>query len=483
MQRLQKWLVLTHRWLAIVACLLIVAWFVSGLVLMYVGFPTLTDRERTEGLAPIEWSKVRVTPAEALLFADIAEFPRDLTLSMMDGEPVYRAQVAGAAPISVSAVSGRGISAIDASQAVRIAAQFRGWSAAVVTRTVTRDQWTVSGEFNAHRPLHVVQFDDAGRTHLYVSSRTGEVVLDTTARERGWNWIGAVTHWLYFSELRERAGIWRQVVLWLSGVGMVIAISGIWLGIDRLRLRRQDSGSAITPFRGWMAWHHIAGVLGGVFVLTWIFSGWLSMDPPGPWSSEVDAARMRAGLAAYRGHDSNEFPTSLQALHGLDAPDARTASLRWVGGDAVIVTRDRHGLQRVIAARTGLPSTLDTVNLTAAARNLIPGSGLIDATLLTQEDAYWYSHRTERTLPVLRLRFDDPQRTWIYLDPVSGALLARCDTAQRMHRWLFNGLHSFDFRWLRTHRPLWDIVVWTLSAAGLLVSLSGVVIGWRRLRN
>ena len=47
---------------------------------------------------------------------------------------------------------------------------------------------------------------------------------------------------------------------------------------------------------------------------------------------------------------------------------------------------------------------------------------------------------------------------------------------------LFDALHSFDFAWLRAHRPAWDIVMWVLSIAGLVISVSGVVIGWRRLK-
>jgi hypothetical protein len=34
---------------------------------------------------------------------------------------------------------------------------------------------------------------------------------------------------------------------------------------------------------------------------------------------------------------------------------------------------------------------------------------------------------------------------------------------------------------LHQHKPLWDIVVWLLSLAGLFISISGVVIGYRRL--
>ncbi|HWK51169.1 MAG TPA: hypothetical protein VNR40_14850 [Steroidobacter sp.] len=46
----------------------------------------------------------------------------------------------------------------------------------------------------------------------------------------------------------------------------------------------------------------------------------------------------------------------------------------------------------------------------------------------------------------------------------------------------FNALHSLDFRLLLAHRPAWDLILWLLRLAGIVISISSVVIGWRRLR-
>ena len=48
---------------------------------------------------------------------------------------------------------------------------------------------------------------------------------------------------------------------------------------------------------------------------------------------------------------------------------------------------------------------------------------------------------------------------------------------------LFNGLHSLDFSWLYTRRPLWDLVVILLSLGGLAVSVTPLAQAWRRLRR
>jgi hypothetical protein len=39
------------------------------------------------------------------------------------------------------------------------------------------------------------------------------------------------------------------------------------IGILRLRLRRRYRSGSATPYTGWMAWHHVADLVGGFFVL------------------------------------------------------------------------------------------------------------------------------------------------------------------------------------------------------------------------
>jgi hypothetical protein len=46
---------------------------------------------------------------------------------------------------------------------------------------------------------------------------------------------------------------------------------------------------------------------------------------------------------------------------------------------------------------------------------------------------------------------------------------------------VYSALHHWDFGWLY-QRPLWDAWMLTWVALGLLLSVSAVVIGWRRLR-
>jgi hypothetical protein len=82
----------------------------------------------------------------------------------------------------------------------------------------------------------------------------------------------------------------------------------------------------------------------------------------------------------------------------------------------------------------------------------------------------------------VRVRFADTGRTWFHLDPNTGQIIDRSTRTNRVFRWLYNGLHSFDWWWLWSRRPLWDITVISFSLGGLTLSLLGVVLGVRRLR-
>ena len=88
----------------------------------------------------------------------------------------------------------------------------------------------------------------------------------------------------------------------------------------------------------------------------------------------------------------------------------------------------------------------------------------------------------DKPLPVWRVVFADPHATWVHIDPRTGTVLGRTDTHRRTSRWLFSMLHSWDWLPLLERRPLWDVVLIVLSLGGTALSVTGVVVGWRRLR-
>ncbi|MBA9070257.1 hypothetical protein FHR71_004023 [Methylobacterium sp. RAS18] len=472
---LKRWLYLGHRWLGIVTCLLFAIWFMSGVVMMYVGFPALSDAERRAGLQPLRWDGVQVSPSDALAAAGQPRFPQDLRLQMLGTEPVYRVTAWNGARTAVSAQSGRIIDNVGGEQALAVAAQDPRAVRPSIIDEVTRDQWSVTARYDPLRPFHLIALEDPAGTHLYVSARTGEVALDTSRTECVWNWLGAIPHWIYLTPLRAQAELWREVVLWVSGISIVTAMTGFWIGVLRLRLKNRYRLGRVTPYRGWPAWHHLAGVIGGVTLITFVVSGWLSMNPNRWFSSR---AVSQAKLERYAGTTEPSFALAVQDLKAVTCTPAVELRLYHIGGRPQVTPLCRDSDQNSCCRDAPVPRE----RLLTAARQLLQDAPITRTTLLEAEDAYWYSHHQTRQLPVLRVEFADPESTWLHIDPATGEVLGGLDHSGRIRRWLFNGLHTLDFVVLLARRPAWDVMVWLLSTAGLIISLSGIVLGWRRLR-
>jgi hypothetical protein len=280
MRLLRKWLILSHRYLGIALSLLFAMWFASGIVMMYAGgMPTLAPEVRRAHLAPIDFSKITLSAADAAAKAGL-DAPARATLLTVLERPAYR--FGGRGATTVFADTGDRLEPISAAQARTIASGFIGVPADRLTDDglMTKpDQWTVAlGRVGGSSLRKFVANDDAG-TLVYVSPRTAEVVLTTTSRERLLAWIGVIPHWMYFTALRMNQPLWFEVVVWSSGICCVVALLGLVLSVTQFRKTRPFRLSAAIPYAGWMRWHYISGAVFGVFALTWAFSGLLSMEP------------------------------------------------------------------------------------------------------------------------------------------------------------------------------------------------------------
>ena len=89
---IKRWLLLTHRWLGIGLCLFFLSWFVSGMVMMYVGYPKLTHAERLQHLPTLDADAPLLSPRQAFGMAGINGPLSDLRLTASRaGQPVYTA--------------------------------------------------------------------------------------------------------------------------------------------------------------------------------------------------------------------------------------------------------------------------------------------------------------------------------------------------------------------------------------------------------
>ena len=247
---MKKTLIWLHKWLGVVLALFFLMWFASGVVLYYVPFPNLTQTERLAGLAPLQLpGGCCLAAPDAAARAGLAA-PRleQARLGMLGTRPVWRLSAAGEGGAPrwhvIDAVHGKRLAPLDTAQAVQVAEAFSG-RRALASEWVERDQWTVPQGLDAHRPLLKVQLAGGEGLELYVSPGAAEVVRDTRRAERFWNWLGAVPHWIYPTVLRQFPKAWHQVVVWLSIPAVLLAASGLVLGVWQLFLNK----NRLIPYR------------------------------------------------------------------------------------------------------------------------------------------------------------------------------------------------------------------------------------------
>jgi hypothetical protein len=451
-------------------------WFVSGIAMIYArGMPGLSPGIRFERLPELNLAAVRLTPAQAEARAELGQPPARAELLMVMGRPAYRFFSGGA--VTVFADSGELLPDIREPEAMKIAGIFMKLPASklhYLGELQEPDQWTL--EDRGALPLHKISADDDFHTNLYVSEETGEVALMTTGAGRALAWVAAIPHWMYFAPLRVKDNLWRQVVLWASGAGGILALLGIILAFTQFPVR----------YSGLMRWHYFTGAFFGFFTLTWVFSGWLSMEPYF-WASRGGTGNRIPQALSGGPLDLASFPvvdagTWYRVLGGHAPKEIRFERIqnepyfvaRVSNGDPLLLSANPFEIRR---------ESFSTESLLARIQKANPGVPMIESRLLSDYDSYYHPGERRPPLPVLRVKFGDPDATWFYVDPRMGEAVARFTRRQRLQRWIYHGFHSLDFNFWYYNGPVWRAAMVALNAGGALLSAIGVLIAIRRVKR
>jgi hypothetical protein len=467
-------LVFWHRWASVGSCLLFALWFASGAVMLFVQYPALAQSERLARAEPLVLAQVLLSPAQIAAAHPAAT---QLRLLRRDTRNVYVAQNETATVAVVDAATGAALPAIDAAAAGRIAARFERHPVAGV-QAIERDQWVVSQGFDATRPLYRVALDDAAHTDLYVSASSGEVVQRTTRTQRAWNWAGAVLHWIYFTPLRQHWSVWDALVWLVSLLALSTATVGFGLGIYRYIQARRQLGAGFALYRRWMRWHHLLGVCAGVVLLAWIFSGWLSMDHGRLFSrGDMDASQQQR----FQGLTLPQVGAQLDELpwRALLNRSFSQLQFRAVAGQAFVLARGTAPTAVLLAGETTLRDAVPESLLLRAAHaawqvNVLPET----ATPLNE----FYARAEEAAPAVAVYRLAGTQSRLLLLDRQLAEPVVVMNASRRQYAWWYYGLHTNRWPGMQAHDGLRKGLMLIALAAGLALSITGVVLAWRRLR-
>lgn len=474
-----RWLFLAHRYVGIATCLLMVAWCASGVVMLYVRYPSLSPAQRLQHLQPLDWNRCCTVSDTSL--PDELEIER-FNVEMVGARALLRLKPVAGKESVIDLSDGRLLTALSARDATGVAATFArtaGCSCSPhLQGVVDYDQWTVSGDFNSARPLFLFSLDDPARTQLYVSEVDGKVVQVTTGSQRFWNWLGAIPHWLYFTGLRHNPRVWSQVVIWASVAGSLLTLIGIYIGVRQWLRAPSGRGS---PYKGVAFWHHIPGLIFGLFLLSWVVSGLLSMNPWGLLDS--DGGRPGAKLLHGAPFTGAQVKTLLHKLWDPALlPDVVSVESTPLMGRLYVAATTQRGARWRFDPQAH-SARLQNTDWTDITRKL-GGDTSREPDVLMEGDAYYFDRNDRETLlPVYRIVAGDTQKTRYYLDPLTGEVVASFDNNARWYRWLHQGAHTFDFTATLRRRPHWDVLMIVLLVGAGAISVTGAVLGVRRIRR
>jgi hypothetical protein len=541
----RKLLIYSHRWLGIGILLMFLVWTLSGVVLMYYGHPQITTGERLLRLQPIDFSTATITPAQAAAKVGIKPYRVRLSMyAGRPVYRLTRNSIGNWS--AVYADTGEILPPKGGEQALKWMKQFAPEYASTMTYDTyleTPDEFTRIPTLAGYLPLHRIAMNDPAGHEYYISERSNDIVQKTDRRGRILAISGYVLHNLFF--FRQRTW-WTPLLDFIAWTAMLMAMTGIILGIWRVALKprfRHKGVLSYTPYSGWMKWHHYAGLAFGLFSISWILSGMIPITTfPVPGWSQVAKRVESNGEGFIMGNPTvspastmtkemaraiTGGPLNLQPIHldnlrkaiaqlqerfapkeleliqfrgepfllAYQPPVTKEEASHWTTNNAInIVNLPQDNPHLFVSLRhpdNGVMTSFSKEVMQKASREAMPKIPIIASEWLTSYDNYYHQttvsfelgrHKPAYVLPVLRVRYNDENQTWLYFTPSLGQMV-KFDKRDRENRWLYYGLHAMDWPGLFQRRPLWDIVLIALLSGLAAMSVTTLLPAFRRLKR
>ena len=475
----------THRFLGAMLSIFFVAWFISGLVLIYHKYPKYSPDEelkhsaRLPEVLPSTDSLRTVLSSQALDTLPLEELelsggtyadPRArLVLSPEEGE---RRELA---------FDGDSLHALvlDRSYLESIAGRW-GQRIERIDTLDDLDQWTPFSRLRDDLPFYRLHLSGGTGHEVYVSSVTGEVLQESTRSERLWAWVGAIPHWIYFTYIRSQSELWRWIIIVIGAFGTFMALTGFYLGIVHYRTRAKKKAKKLfSPFpRKRYQWHHFFGTVGGVLIIAWVLTGLLSVvHYPRTETKDYPIDRLEGKPLAL-----SEYKTDLTTLR-LGEPELRSLSFTSLG-DIPILRAEGGKDAHYYDARSAEPRplSLDSTEILRELRSVFGPQHHYVTDYLTKYDTYYIHRAGKRPLPVWRVAIDTKDHHTYYVDPKTGSFHMYADN-ERIDAWMFMKFHRLQFTFLVNTPGAWTVVMWVCMLIGLVTSLTGLMLTFDYVRR
>lgn len=461
-----------HHYLGTFFFFLFLIWFLSGFVMMYKSFPKInhTDILNLEVNHTLDASNF-LAPKK-VFNADGVDSISDFRIKYLLDSPVYELTNLDGTILSKYAKSGEFIN-VDGKYAGKLAIKAINIKDSFKIETLKDlDQWVPRTNFLKHLPIYIVKFNDTNSTRVYVSSLNGDILSLTTNSDRFWAWVGAIPHWIYFKNIRIHTDFWALLVIWLSALGFLMALTGIITGL--VRYKKKPKANFKRFKNKWYNLHYYFGLIFGLFVCTWVFSGLMSMSPfdwaPSTQLNKQEKLTWQGGSFTLHSFSDSNWSSFVENMNDVDCKEI-DFSLFNKQLFAKIYSNNKPELVPLNSSKS-IPKIKDYKTIL---KSLNQSDSIVSSIVLNNYDNYYYSRHNDKVLPVIRITTNSDLA--YYINPNSTEVLYKCANKNRIQRWLYNGLHSLDFSFLISNGLLWDIVVLFLMLGGTVVSVTATGLG------
>ncbi|PID89668.1 MAG: hypothetical protein CSB01_00850 [Bacteroidia bacterium] len=477
MKRYKKILFEIHRTLGVIMSLMFFVWFLSGIVLLFQGFPHASRKDRFLNLSTFSEDTFKgiLPPSEA--------FKGAVNLELCDTVPVYRVYESRKKQKVYNAKNLEEIAFFSEDYARELCYSFRQAKVKELLVMNDLDQWIPWSSYKVLLPFYKCYLDDDKHTVLYISQKTGSILQETNRKSRWFARLGAIPHWLYFSNLRQHQGAWENVLIYLSIVGLFVSLSGLILGFIMMVKKRW-----LTPYKKkWYRWHHITGYIFGVFTFTFLLSGLLSMTDIPDWLLFV---KQREKISWEQTLNITQHEScNPQRLYKSISPKKGIRKIEWksifdqpyyfVYYDDFKNPKVYQQLKDTIVLHEGF-----TFEQIAAESEKRFAKKPVKLFVQNEYDNYYRFYKMYHCpLPVYRLDFNDDAKSCLYISPKTAEKVMRVDRTSRVRRWLYGALHTFGFGILNDIEWLRKLLIILASTGGLFLSYTAVVLSFRWIRR
>lgn len=473
---LKKGLHTFHKIVGTILSILFLVWFLSGFVMIYHTFPKVPDKDRYAHAEVIDVQQIDYDSLDTLALS--AKDIQKLQLSSFGGAAFFTIK----SKDSVYHLRADDFSSIQVKPTYsQIESYASKWSKGDIYHVDTLwklEQWIPFGRLRNEFPIYKFYFDDEVKSELYVSSKTGSALQFTDADSRFWAWFGAIPHWVYFTELRQNASLWSDVVIILSGLGSLMCLAGIIRGISIYRINYRRKKRFATPFRKFSyKWHHILGFVFGLFVFTFVFSGMMSLAEIPQWISSSNKSPIKneanISLANYKltlKELAKTYDDSLKSVEWSNFGDKPFYKII-VGSEIYYIDASTNNVETLNIRVSDIQNYFKAIS-----------PEVLTISLMTDYDNYYLSRKRKLPLPVYKVEINDEYGSTYYVNPQNGSV-QYYDTNRRIRKWTYQAFHSFSIKFLLERPMLWNLLMWLTMIGGTLVSITGVVLSIKYIKR